>query len=473
MLAAGDGARDVVVVLPGILGSTLAKDGKLVWAPSAGSVVRAVRTLGHSVKDLELPEGLGDADPCDGVVPVGLMPDLHVLPGIWTAHLGYSALVDWLESRFGLVRESPGAPDRIPDLLSVPYDWRLSNRLSALRVREVVEPALERWRAQGAEYAEGKLIFVCHSMGGLVARWYIEMLGGAEVTRKLITLGTPYRGALKALDQLVNGVRKGIGPIGLNLTALCRSMPSAYQLLPEYACVEAPSGLAKTTEAALPALAGLSGQMVADGMRFHDDLDAAAASGRSSAVAVHPLVGFRQPTATTARIGGDALEVIETIGGADEGGDATVPRLSAAPKSLPPDSPQLHPVPEHHGALQSNGAVMDWLEGVLSASPVVHKAPALVTLSVRADQLVAAGETVNVVARAGEGRRVALEAAVSDEVHRRLSTVRLTGSSEGYRARLGPLPPGLYTISVSGVGSLAAQVAPVTATTLVWDPGDS
>jgi hypothetical protein len=50
--------------------------------------------------------------------------------------------------------------------------------------------------------------------------------------------------------------------------------------------------------------------------------------------------------------------------------------------------------------------------------------------------------------------------------------VRLTGSSEGYQARLGPLPAGLYTISVSGVGSLVAQVAPVTATTLVWDPED-
>jgi hypothetical protein len=155
VLAAGDGARDVVVVLPGILGSTLAKDGKLVWAPSAGSVVRAVRTLGHSVKDLELPTGLGDADPCDGVVSVGLMPDLHVLPGIWTAHLGYSALVDWLENRFGLVRESPSAPDRIPDLLPVPYDWRLSNRLSALRVRDAVEPALERWRSRGGEQDPG------------------------------------------------------------------------------------------------------------------------------------------------------------------------------------------------------------------------------------------------------------------------------------------------------------------------------
>src|SRR5262249_1730718 len=43
-------------------------------------------------------------------------------------------------------------------------------------------------------------------MGGLVARWYLEHRGGAAITRKLSTLGTPYRGAAKALEQLVNGV---------------------------------------------------------------------------------------------------------------------------------------------------------------------------------------------------------------------------------------------------------------------------
>ena len=47
---------DLVVVLPGILGSTLRQDGHLVWAPSAGSALRAITTFGASVKRLELPE---------------------------------------------------------------------------------------------------------------------------------------------------------------------------------------------------------------------------------------------------------------------------------------------------------------------------------------------------------------------------------------------------------------------------------
>ena len=53
---------DVVVLLPGILGSVLARDGKEVWAPSPGAIGRALWTLGRSVRSLELarrPLGAG------------------------------------------------------------------------------------------------------------------------------------------------------------------------------------------------------------------------------------------------------------------------------------------------------------------------------------------------------------------------------------------------------------------------------
>src|SRR4029453_437009 len=146
---------------------------------------------------------------------------------------------------------------------------RLSNRYTARWLAGIVEPALERWKAQGGPYADAKVTFVCHSMGGLVARWYIEHCGGAEITRKLITLGTPYRGAAKGLEPLVNGAHPGRGPFGINLTDLVRSMPSMYQLLPEYACIEHGTDLVKTTETALPHLAR---DKVADGMRLHAQL---------------------------------------------------------------------------------------------------------------------------------------------------------------------------------------------------------
>ena len=44
------------------------------------------------------------------------------------------------------------------------------------------------------------------------------------------------------------GVRKGIGPLKVDLTAFTRSLPAVFQLLPEYACIESPTGLLKTSE---------------------------------------------------------------------------------------------------------------------------------------------------------------------------------------------------------------------------------
>ncbi len=265
----------VVVVLPGIMGSVLRDaHGDDVWELSAGSILKGVLGRLRGLKALQLPEGIGDDHPGDGVTAPALMPDMHVIPGIWTVTIGYDRLHKWFTDTFDIVEfdpnepEQPAHPERPANFLRFPYDWRLSNRYNAQQLRKTVEPVLERFRSRPG-HADAKLVFVGHSMGGLVARYYTDVLGGHEITAKVITLGTPHRGALNALDSLVNGVRKGIGPIGLDLTGLARSLPTLHQLLPEYACIESPNGLLKTTETSLP---DLDTAMVADAMRFHDEL---------------------------------------------------------------------------------------------------------------------------------------------------------------------------------------------------------
>ena len=124
-----------------------------------------------------------------------LIPDLHVIPGLWSPIKGYGALAEMFHSRFAMTvpeREKPA------NFIEFPYDWRLSNAVSARRLAKAVVPALERWRKTSPD---AKLVLVCHSMGGLVARWFLEMLGGAELTRTLITIATPYQGALKAAKR--------------------------------------------------------------------------------------------------------------------------------------------------------------------------------------------------------------------------------------------------------------------------------
>lgn len=450
--------HDLVVVLPGILGSTLQKAGKPIWEPSAGAVLRAIKTLGRSIDQLTLPDGIGDDHPGDGVTPVALMPDLHVVPGLWTAHIGYDVLLERLVSAFDLTYASLAFADRPGNLLPVPYDWRLSNRYNGRRLKSIVEPALERWRSQGGEFADARVVFICHSMGGLIARWYIDREGGAETTRKLVTLGTPHRGALGALEHLVNGAPIGIGKLSLDVTRLARSLPSMHQLLPRYACIETVDGLVNTIETEVPEL---DRGLVADAAHFHDQLDEA----WSGAYDFHPIVGFRQPTDTTARIANGRVVPIRTIEGNDEGGDATVPRLSATPATLNPDDSSIRSTAERHGALQSNPGVLDELEFILGARTEPYRAAGPTELSIAIDELNMAGEPIALTATTFGDQRLKLRATVTSESGHGVTTVML---DPGERKEIGTFPAGGYTVTVGAVGSAASRVSAVTCPILVW-----
>jgi pimeloyl-ACP methyl ester carboxylesterase len=454
---------DVVIVLPGIMGSQLRRNGQLVWGPSAGAALRAITTFGRSLQHLQLPPGIGDDDPVDGVQPAGLMPDLHVLPGIWTPVKGYDRLLGKLRSLgYRDVTTSPGAPPG--NLLPLAYDWRLSCRRNGQHIASTIEQALDRWQAQGGPYKDAQLVFVCHSMGGLVARWYIEHCGGAAHTRKLITFGTPYRGAAKALGQLVNGIHPGLGPLGINLTSFARSLPSLYQLLPEYACIEHSGGLAKTTETPIPFL---DTTMTADAMRFYTQLQDAEQHRPASLQTTHAIIGTRQPTATTMRITADQAHPVTTYQGDDLGGDATVPLPAACRTDVPMDSPLLRRVPDKHGNLHRNRAALDELEGILTAQPVtVRAAPATTGLAVGSGELILAGQPLTVTVQPPEGQRVAVRVAVTSETGHLTSAQVIRPPAT---ATIDGLPPGAYTIDVTGL-TPTSPIAPVTSTTLVWDP---
>ena len=449
------------MVLPGILGSTLARDGQEAWAPSAGVVWRAIRSFGASIQSLTLPADLGDDHPGDGVEPLALMPDLHLLPGLWSANIGYSRLLDWLTQRFTLVPPDPKDPAKPANLLPFAYDWRLSNRYNARRLRAVVEPALERWRALAEANREARLIFICHSMGGLVARWYVEREGGAAHTRKLITIGTPHRGAVAALQQLVYGVEKSVGPLRLNLTRFARSLPSAHQLLPQYACLQTGAGLAPISAVALP---GVNPALVADAVAFHAALDAAPAS----AYDLHPIVGTRQPTPTTARLVGERIETSEQIEGAREGGDGTVPRLSAAPKALNPDDPRLRYAPDQHLGLHSHQAVLDELEGVLTARPVIHRGLAGPQIGVRTEPVLLLGDPLVVWADEAASEPLGLMAELLDEGGRLVERRKMRVEGSGQGCLFQPPRAGAWQVRVGAAGgSAGAMTTPVSAVSLV------
>ena len=223
---------DVVVLLPGILGSVLARDGKDVWAPSAGAIGRALWTLGRSVTSLELSADPWERDDLgDGVTAPRLVDGVHLIPGFWGIDV-YGGISQMITETFDVV---PGET-----YLEFPYDWRRDNRVAARQLRQLVD---EKLHAQRQRNPDAKVILIGHSMGGLVARWYLECLGGWQDARALITFGTPHRGSLNAVDFLVNGFVKKLGPLKVaDLSRLLRSLTSVYQLLPIYPCVDVGAG---------------------------------------------------------------------------------------------------------------------------------------------------------------------------------------------------------------------------------------
>lgn len=447
--------NDVVVVLPGVMGSELCdRDGHEVWGTSFGSLVKGVLTRGKAAKRLQLPAGIGDSPAPDGVVATRLLPDIHVIPGIWSVSIGYQRMTTWFHEAFEVVEAGHAGPSQAANFVQFPYDWRLSNRVTALALQRTVEPVLERFRAQPG-HSDAKVIFVAHSMGGLVARYFVDVLGGHEITRKVITLGTPHRGALNALASLVNGVSKGFGPVKVDLSGLARSMPSLYQLLPEYACIESPNGLLKTTEIVLPEVGAAE---VADAMRFHEELRAAAGT-HAGAYDAHPIIARTQPTDSTARLIDGRVEALRTINGRDDGGDGTVPRLSATPYGVSPDSPTVRYVKDKHGALPANDPVLVELEGVLTATDVIARDMGY-DVGVICEDVIFAGEVLSATIESEPD--LVIDAAVhSADGSIVTKVVAADGGDDSYAARFEGLAPGRYALRVGVRGSGEVVTTPV------------
>lgn len=444
--------RDVIVLIPGILGSVLARDGQDVWAPTPGAIGRGLWSLGRSVASLKIAQDPWESDDLgDGVTATRLVDDVHVVPGLWGID-GYSGLAAMIRDRFDV---SPGRT-----YFELPYDWRRDNRVAARRLRRLADEALHRVRADDPG---AKLILVGHSMGGLVARYFLECLEGWKDTRMLVTFGTPHRGSLNALDFLVNGFARQIGPLKVfDLTDFLRSLTSVYQLLPIYECVDVGRGdYARVAETG-GALNGVDLVRAASALGdFHRAIEAGVQAHAPQPYAIHSVVGITQSTMQSARLVDGRLLVEPSYKGEDVGGDGTVPRVSATPIEMD-DRYQPMYSSDTHGSLQNADPVRTQLVGVLSARPLgAFRDVSAVRVDV--DGLVAAGDTLTVTATPDKAN-LDLAVVVTD-----LSTGRPTGAPSAMRRdendvhhlELAPLPPGDYRVRVEGSGASSRLVDPV------------
>lgn len=406
---------DLVVVLPGILGSSLARpdtggENQQTWG--YGRFVKSLGwprpTMRHLVERLHQDLTLGPAafddherGHDDKTSPTGVLATQGIIPGFWTVQ-GY----DWLLWHLRLKLEA-GADE----ILAFPYDWRQSNRVTAKQFKARIEPIIKGRRRT---HPDARLLLIGHSMGGLVARYYAECLDTHHYTRRVITIGTPYQGAVKALQVLANGYGELAGR-QVDVGELVRSWPSAAELLPTYPCLgPSETELVKLgdVEAGRP-IGGLPPKILQHGLAFHAEIDNAR-QARPRPLLYRAILGYHQPTDVWASlVAPDTLgdnhhraEVIETHPNADplQQGDGTVPRRSATPPEWEDnDDLGIAPSMDRHAALQQAKAVIRQLVLVASSGRFREGMSGDGNVTVEAAPVVEPGQACPIVARAVDG----------------------------------------------------------------------
>ncbi len=185
-------------------------------------------------------------------------------------------------------------------------------------------------------------------MGGLVARYFLEALGGREITSKLITIGTPYQGSINALDALVNGIFLGLGSIGFSVDKFVRSFPAVHQLLPTYDYLDVGDGQRSLSGRDLP---NVGKNEVAEALAFHSRI--AGAVEKNPKYETFAIKGLDQPTSQSALLRNGKIEPTRSYKGEDKSGDGTVPRPSAHPPEWVNEGPSVY-VSQSHAMPCSN-----------------------------------------------------------------------------------------------------------------------
>jgi pimeloyl-ACP methyl ester carboxylesterase len=422
-LGAESRVTDLLILLPGITGSVLQKNNKDVWAATTESVAGALATFGRNLEGLELKDDPQDVEDLgDGVVATRLFPDVHLIPGFWKID-GYSGVRSALSQRLKL--------DGAQNYVEFPYDWRRDNRVAARKLARLVPVWLDQWKKVSGN-SDAKVVFIAHSMGGLVARYYLECLEGWRYTRKLITFGTPYRGSLNALDFLSNGYRKTFAGFNVaDLSALMRSFTSVYQLLPRYPCFDMGDGVMRRP-GEVSGLPNVDPAKAAAALAFHIELERAicanAGSKEYKAYLVHPIIGTDQSTKQSAGIRAGRLVPFNELNGADESGDGTVPRPSAIPLGCKREDDEAFGraalfVSGIHGSLQNLPQVIAQVSYALLEPKFDAYRPASEAFSLGVDDAYLVGEPVRIRCDAGmmapEALLIVEEAATAKQVFKR------------------------------------------------------
>ncbi|MFJ8967042.1 hypothetical protein ACIRG5_47425 [Lentzea sp. NPDC102401] len=224
--------HDAVIVVPGIMGSTLEdiNTGKTLWG--VGELFKyTARMHADRLRSLAVTEEERSGQ-LARVKATGLLNIADWLPGLGGMQ-PYGQIVRRM-------RQNALHKDAVS---TFPYDWRLSVAHNGVLLRRAARAHLDAWRshhahqehrARNPESGPARLLFVAHSMGGLLVRELLRFEDVRDDIRAVLTAGTPFHGSVKAAVMLNSGVGAPVPVDPDLLRAVAPTMPGLYDLLPSY-----------------------------------------------------------------------------------------------------------------------------------------------------------------------------------------------------------------------------------------------
>ncbi|MFB3116053.1 MAG: esterase/lipase family protein, partial [Gammaproteobacteria bacterium] len=251
--------RNPIIVIPGVLGSKLVdtESGTVAW----GEIGRGLENpkKDEEIRRIALPmhEGKTLQELRDNVITESVLESIKItIYGVTVEKNAYGNILASLGVG-GFINENYGETktidygDRHYTSFQFAYDWRRDLVEAAKQLHEyILEKRTyvqkEIAKRHGIENKDVKFNIVAHSMGGLVARYYLRYgvadlpddgslppltWAGSRFVEQVVLIGTPNAGSIDTFRLLIEGSHLAPGLPSFD-AAILGTMPALYQLLP-------------------------------------------------------------------------------------------------------------------------------------------------------------------------------------------------------------------------------------------------